>query len=533
MRRVLPVLLLCVMAGSAIAAEASGQVFVDHDGNGRRDPGEPGIANIKVSNGRDIALTDDAGHYRLALRDGDTLFVIKPPGHTMARTHDGLPKFWRHHRPDGSPTLRYGGMTASDARRVDFPLLPGDGDDTGPLEILVFGDPQPKTLTDVDYYARDIVEPILSKHPARLGLSLGDIVHDDLSLYPALNRVTARLGLPWLHAAGNHDLDFEASSDDDALLTFRNVFGPDTFAWEQAQASFIVLDDVIYLPGQSPDYIGGLREDQFAFLKAYLATVPRQRQLVIAAHIPLFDPDPGTRTFRPGDRERLFTLLAGFDNVLLLTAHGHVQRHYFHGTADGWHGAEPLHEYNVGATCGSWWSGPVDPDGIPDSTMGDGTPNGYATLTIAGDASYALRWHVARAPDDYAIALYAPKVLRRGAWPGAPVIANVFMGAEGDQVEIRIDGGPWRPMTHTVRDDPRLLAENLIDDRVDSLRGYDRLPQAAPSTHLWQFVLPTELDPGEHEIEVRAIAGTLGAGFERWPGELRASTGYRLDEGQQ
>ena len=31
-----------------------------------------------------------------------------------------------------------------------------------------------------------------------------------------------------------------------------------------------MLDDVIYRPGQWPPYIGGLREDQFAFLRNYV-----------------------------------------------------------------------------------------------------------------------------------------------------------------------------------------------------------------------------------------------------------------------
>ena len=62
--------------------------------------------------------------------------------------------------------------------------------------------------------------------------------------------------------------------------------------------AFVVLDNVIHQPGASPAYIGGLRDDQFAFLQAYLATLPRDRLLVLAAHIPFFDPDPARETFR-------------------------------------------------------------------------------------------------------------------------------------------------------------------------------------------------------------------------------------------
>nr|WP_242003030.1 calcineurin-like phosphoesterase family protein [Vulcaniibacterium tengchongense] len=501
-----------------------GTVYRDDDGDGRRDAGEPGIAGVKLSDGRSLAVTDAEGRYRLPRRDGSTVFVIKPPGYAVANGDDGLPRFWAHVFPHGSPKLRYGGIAATgdDAGRFDFPLRPQPA--PAELDMLVFGDPQPKSMVDVGHYERDIVEPLVGRHGASLGLSLGDIVDDDLSLYPAMNRVTARLGVPWLHVPGNHDLDFDSARDEDALLSFRNVYGPDSYAWEEAQASFVVLDDVVYRPGPSPSYVGGLREDQFAFLEAYLATLPKQRRLVIAAHIPFFDPVPGREAFRRADRERLFALLQDRP-VLLLTAHTHNQRHYYHGAASGWRGAQPLHEYNVGAACGAFWSGAKDAQGIPDATMSDGTPNGYARLRIAADGSYALDYRVARAPDDYAIALHAPRVLRRGAYPAYGVYANVFMGDADSRVEYRVDGGEWKPMRRVERADPRLLAENVADDAAGRLRGYDRSPEADPSTHLWRGALPTDLAAGEHRVEVRA--------FDRWQGERRAETRYRLDEAKE
>src|SRR3546814_4866158 len=73
------------------------------------------------------------------------------------------------------------------------------------------------------------------------------------------------LDVPWLHVAGNHDMDTDAKDDADALQTFRRHFGPDTFAREEALATFVLLDDVIHRPGMKPAYTGGFREDQFAF----------------------------------------------------------------------------------------------------------------------------------------------------------------------------------------------------------------------------------------------------------------------------
>jgi hypothetical protein len=175
----------------------------------------------------------------------------------------------------------------------------------------------------------------------------------------------------------------------------------------------------------------------------------------------------------------------------------------------------------VGTACGGFWSGLTDAEGIPDARMADGTPNGHALLSIDADA-YRLRWFAARDPDDPRIALHAPKVLRRGAYPAFAVSANVFMGMDDTRVEYRIDGGDWKPMQRAFVPDPAVLAINAADDAATRLRSLDRAVEALPSTHLWRGFLPTDLAPGEHRVEVRA--------FDRWDGELRADTVYRLDE---
>ena len=345
------------------------------------------------------------------------------------------------------------------------------------LRVLVFGDPQVKSARDVDYFRRDIVAPLIGTHDASLGITLGDLVDDQPALLPSVKAVTAELGVPWLHAPGNHDVDPDATSDADSLGAFHRAIGPDTFARQTALANIAILDDVILLPGQKPGYIGGLREDQFAFLERWLPALAKDRLLVLAMHIHLFD-EAGKDSFRDADRERLFALLKPFPHVLVLTAHSHTQRHVFHDAATGWHGTNPLHEYNVGAACGAYWSGAADAQGIPAATMADGTPNGYAMLTVKAGGEYAVAWHNARDPDDRQIGLHAPKLLRRGAYPAWGVFANVYMGMDDTRVEFRVDGGDWMPMKKVLQPDPALLAENAIDDASEVLRGHDRSPEA-------------------------------------------------------
>lgn len=277
-------LLFCLLSfGAAVPAMAKippcdgAIVFEDANGNRLRDAGEPGLAGVRVSDGRTLVVTDSAG--RFSGLDGDsgrTWFVIKPAGYAAALRDDGLPDLWRNPPAGAGAELKYGGIAPSPDRCRDFALRREPQREPG-LDVLVFADPQPKSATDVGYYRRDIVEPIAGKLSARLGLSLGDIVNDDLSLYPAMNQATALLATPWLHVAGNHDLDFDAANDQDSLLSFRNAYGPDTFAWEEPEAVFVGLDDVVYTPGGKPSYIGGLREDQFEFLESYLRAAPKDR----------------------------------------------------------------------------------------------------------------------------------------------------------------------------------------------------------------------------------------------------------------
>lgn len=472
-----------------------------------------GVGAALVSDGRDVVEADAEGRYALpSPRAGGELFVVAPDGWRPATGDDGLPASWR-------------------AGCGDFELVRIAGEPADETRALVFSDPQAGSAAEAGHYAQAIVAAASRETGIDLGITLGDVVDDAPVLYPRLNRATASLGVPWLHAAGNHDVDVDANDDAASLASFRAAYGPDTFAWRAPRATFVVLDNVVAQPGRRPVYVGGLRADQFAFLENFLPHVPRDRLLVVAAHIPWFDTaSPGRpETTRSGDRERLFALLRDFPRVLLLSGHRHTQRQFFHGAATGWHGARPLREYNVGAASGAYWSGVADADGVPVATMADGTPKGYATLSVRDDG-YNLQWHpVGLPPDDPALtpamALHAPRVLRRGAYPAWGVHVNVFMGHDGTRVEYRIDDGEWKPMAKVLAPDPRLLAENARDDLADVLRSRDRSPEAEPSTHLWRGALDTGLAAGMHRVEVRA--------FDDDGGEHRASTAYRLDEWEE
>ncbi len=506
MRRIGKLFCFCILCLSSISAFGlpsviNGLVFEDRNTNGVQDKSEIGIPGIAVSDGQSIARTDAKGRWRLVPSEASIVFVIKPDGWQVPMDSSGLPDFWVDIHSDKA------------RRGINFALHKAQLSSNTPkstnskLDLLVFGDPQPKNSQDVGYYENDIVEPLIGRAEAELGISLGDIVHGNLSLFPSMNQVTKRLNTPWLHVSGNHDRDYGAQTDEQSLQTFSKYYGPDTFAWEQSGVSIIVLDNVIHKinTGVPAKYVGGFRESQFLFLQSYLNTIPKNRRLVLAMHIPVFDADanPEVDTFRDVDRQRLFSMLSGFENILLMTGHVHTQRHFFHDANDGWRGKSPLHEFNVGAACGAFWSGMKDAQGIPDALMQDGTPNGYARLSWADAAKPVLKWQVARASSEKQMQLFAPKVLRQKAYPAFGIFANVFMGSNDTSVEFRVDNGEWKPMLRVETLDPNVLEINIADARSDRLRSYDSMSEAILSTHLWRAAVPTNLAPGTHQIEVR------------------------------
>ncbi len=206
--------------------------------------------------------------------------------------------------------------------------------------------------------------------------------------------------------------------------------------------------------------------------------------------------------FRNEDRQRLFNLLAAFPNTLSLSAHTHYQTQIFYKGQDGWKQEKPHHEYNVGTTSGDWYSGTFNKQGVPSSTMRDGTPKGYMFLKIK-DNKYEFDYKVAGEAPEYQIKLFGTDVVAKKYVQRHPVYANFFIGTKDDVVEQRVDGGNWKKMLYTPEIDPHYTSNLYKYDGAITLQEGRRPSDPVKSTHLWRFNLP-KLDVGSHTIEVRA-----------------------------
>ena len=243
-----------VRGGAAFAPDggartATGVVFEDRSGTGRRQAGDPGIAGVLVSNGREVVKTDGEGRYALPVDDETIIFVIKPTGYAVPVERGVmLPRFYYIHQPQGTPAqlgLRYRGIAPSGPLpgSVDFALRKVD--EPSRFDVLMFTDPHAGSPAEIDFIRDDVVNPLIGTKAA-FGLTTGDIMSDDLSLYGRYNRIIGQLGVPWHNIVGNHDLNLDAPDGRYSRETFKQTFGPSHYAFEYGGALFLMLDNVDY-----------------------------------------------------------------------------------------------------------------------------------------------------------------------------------------------------------------------------------------------------------------------------------------------
>lgn len=497
-----PVGALLIAASVSAQTTAKGFVYEDANANGKKERREKGMPDVAVTNGREVVLTDANGMYTLPVGNDNIISLIKPAGYKINTNAHNQPVFYYIHKPEGSPKLKHAGVAPTGAlpKEINFGLVPQQEADT--YTALLFGDPQAYNMDEIDYFTRGVVSEVQGIKDVAFGLSMGDLVGNDPSLFNPYIQAVKKVGIPWYNLIGNHDLNFDATDDKYSDESYEASFGPDNYAFNYGKTHFIILDDVIYPdPRDKEGYWGGFSDDQLAFIENDLKHVPKDKLIVVAMHIPLSE--PWDDAFRDEDRARFFALLKDFPHTLSVSAHTHLQKQDFFTRKDGWQQDTPHHHYNMGTTSGDWYSGKLNEQGIPVSTMRDGTPKGYAFIHFTGN-TYTVDYKVAGKPNDYQIEVFAPKLVSKVKKNKAFVYANVFMGKEGDKVQYRIDGGEWKKMEYAPTHDPNYTEAIMEWDTTEKVLKGRRGNDPEDCMHLWKAPLPHNLPVGEHKIEIQA-----------------------------
>lgn len=245
-----------------------------------------------VSNGREVVATDEDGRYELPTYDGMTVFVTKPAGYETPVDEDNFPQFY-HHLPQGSPELRFGGVppTGPLPEAINFPVVEGSTSDEA--NCAVIGDTQTYSNREMGYLRDGLVADLAGRDDLdRCGaLIVGDLVGDDLGLFPRLKEVMSLANVPVRAVPGNHDLDFDGTDDEHSFDTYKRDIGPAYYSYDVGGAHFVGLDNVRYPctadvdnadgkhtfcddPADHPAYNGVIGEEQLTWLANDLAHVP-------------------------------------------------------------------------------------------------------------------------------------------------------------------------------------------------------------------------------------------------------------------
>ena len=226
-----------------------------------------GVSGVAVTDGYSVAVTDQDGDYTL-IADGLRPFVhiSIPAGYRIPRAAHGTARFYQ-------PLARGG----SDMR-ADFALerLRVSDEHHG---FFVLADPQTQDAYEMDRLHDETVPDVRGSVRAfgdvpTFGVACGDIMYDDLELYPRYEAAVREMGIPFFQVIGNHDLVFDARSDEGSASTFESHFGPTYYSFNRGAVHYVVLDDVFW-HGQG--YLGYIDERQQRWLVSGLRVLLHER----------------------------------------------------------------------------------------------------------------------------------------------------------------------------------------------------------------------------------------------------------------
>jgi 3',5'-cyclic AMP phosphodiesterase CpdA len=155
-------------------------------------------------------------------------------------------------------------------------------------------------------------------------IHLGDLVHKaELDQYRTFFRtVRQNLHKPLLAVIGNHELYGKGG-----LQLYREMFGPDDYAFQLKDNYFIILNDCDPKMGPSPE--------QWQWLEKELKKSQPYKTRMVFLHIPLCDPWGGLKhphALAPEAAGRLLALFKKYQVTRVFAGHIHG---YYDGTWDG------------------------------------------------------------------------------------------------------------------------------------------------------------------------------------------------------
>ena len=362
------------------------------------------VANVVVSDGTEVTVTDDKGIYELkSAKKWGYVFISVPSGYEVA-AEGVFPQFYQ--------TLK---GAADVVEQKDFKLTKVDGQDR--YKLFLLGDMHLANRTNdaaqFTQFTTDL-NAYMAQHSGQkmYALTLGDMTWDlywyknnyALPQYrETINRQVKNLQI--YHTMGNHDNDFMTTSDYDAAVKYVDCIGPTFYSFNIGQVHYVVMDNIdcsAYDGTDSRNYVKKLPNEQLKWLAKDLAYVDKSTPLIVAMHAQIYKPTSTGFAF-DHDSANTEALLAALDGYEVHFVTGHTHKVYNITPDDDVVKGRDIHEHNSGAICASWWwSGNLTP-GVHVSI--DGAPGGYAIWDIDG-TDFAWLYKSTGWPEEYQFRSY-------------------------------------------------------------------------------------------------------------------------------
>ena len=235
---------------AASAATLTGRVFQDQDRDGVADPGEPGLGQVAVSDGREVVLTDRQGQYRIEVANAPFVFVVLPRGY-RALAHEF-----------------YHDVTKAGAK--DFALIDWAETRSDDLRFVQITDTHVgRSSATLAGFIEDVEEVnALSPRPAFV-LATGDLVDTGTKSdqFEAYVQGTGHFQLPLFNLPGNHDIR-EGQAEH-----YHRYLGPDYYSFNAGNCHFVLLNSM------------RMREDVVKqWIRKDIAAAPLGSKVVFAMH---------------------------------------------------------------------------------------------------------------------------------------------------------------------------------------------------------------------------------------------------------
>ena len=381
-----------------------GVVFQDRNENGLRDPGERGVGDVSVSDGKVTVETDRQGRYTLMVdterRLTDIVFITMPDGYVVPADADRTPRFYRI----------LGGLAAGEERTQDFPLLlrPRSRNPNFTFVNLADVHVQAGTTNNRERFTGQIQQlNRLTGDPAFMVIA-GDLTNDATDAeFLDYRASTAASRLPVWPAVGNHEFtggpDYRTRIDN-----YRRHVGPEWYSFDYGRRHFVVLEN----------HQGFSQVEQLEWLEGDLERHAKDREVVVIVHKPLNAP----QTPRPElDTQRFLDALGRFKTVLVLMGHTHVND----VAADVIPGASHVVTNSSSYTI-------------------DQTPNGFRLVSFeGGQEQHPFKMYGV----DRQLTIVSPGQGDRVPRGELTVVVNAYNTASTVRsARFRIDDGPWRSL---------------------------------------------------------------------------------------